>query len=293
MRPPDRVPSPDPNEWEEDIDNEQKQHKKAGGGVGGGAGGGGGGSDFENANSDWSFAGHDADEEPAAKKRKDNRTHTDTDSKSEFKQSAPDDGPEYNWGAAANGLGEEQKGAGSNATSNKVYIPLDELDERLKEYEKVPEEKRWCPMCAITALSSRSTLTKEKVSLETEIREIDGAVEKGLLGSWKTWAWTVKALWDKRIRHHIYKNAKYGLREDHPEWTIDSILYHYCKETINERRIEGFQIRDMFLMLNSMKTEMREKKPDGTTPLNGKLLPAWLSYSKELRSRLREFRGSR
>jgi len=273
MRPPDRVPSPD-IEYDKDASERKRPHRTERG-----------------AESEWNLGddGYDAlGEEPSAKKAKANHAHSDSDSKSEFRSNGL---PEFHRGNGGGGGGGD-----ADFVSNKEYIPLEELDERLMAYEQIPEKDRWCPMCAITAKSNalKSSSMSNKVTIDSIIRDIDATVENGMLNNWKLWAMAVKMKWDVYIRPTITKpEPVYGIRKAWPEWYIDTILYHYLRETVSERRIEASQIRDMYVMMTTIKKEIREKKPDGSKPMNLKAVAVWLALSKELRSRLKEFKGSR
>ncbi len=183
-------------------------------------------------------------------------------------------------------------------TSNKEYLPLDELDQRLDAYEALPEGDRWCPFCRVTAFANakrQNSLrsTGSEMQFDLIIREIDSIPANNMLGDWRVWMYAVKAAWDLRIRPHIKKEERFGIREDAPEWTVDAILYHYCREVINDRTIEVSQIRDLHIILTRVKRELRTRGADGNVTLNHRLLPAYLSFSKELRSRLKEYKGHR
>lgn len=255
--------------------------------------------------SDYPEDGKDRDEDgaPHSKKRKPGRPHTGADSKSGFGGARVDDaGPEYDWRAAGDGgVGGSGDDAGGGAAllSNKVYLPMDDLEKRLNEFEKLDEEKRWCPMCAVTALnkasgsgSDRNAVSKSK-ECAAILEDINKVPENNILGDWRMWAWAVKMKWDYLIRDDIVEDQQFGIRCNAPEWTIDCILYHYMREVVTERLIEGSQIRDIRTTMNCMKSEFRVQNPDGSVTLNHKLLPGYLSYSKELRSRMKEFKSAR
>lgn len=238
--------------------------------------------------------------------------HNEADSKEAFRRAAaaqinfqhhdlpPQEGPRpyaddsgAGSGGAASSAAADRK-AFNDQRTNEVCRPLDSMEERLALYEARPESERWCPMCAIENLAQDRSLTN-KVMRQTPTHrifdQINALPERLMLGkNYASWVYQVQMMWDLHLRPHVKKNELYGILVDKPEWSFDAILYHFMRERITEKMMDLIQIRDLHNIITNVKKEMKVVNSAGVVKINPKMLPAFLQYGKELRSRLKEHR---
>lgn len=193
--------------------------------------------------------------------------------------------------AAVEGGGEGGGGPPRGRTDTNSLTPLDDRERRLALFEQIPNKDRICPMCAVSASrSSYSEVIKGEIeAFHKTLHFLDKLAESSAYFKPDAiWVNQIKTIWDLRLKPFIKADPANGIMHSKPDWSYDSILFHYLRENPSPSVSNSESVSDLRTLKWRIKAELMTSSSDGSRWLNRPLLMHLLKYDTELRSRLKD-----